>query len=49
MIVDEREQIRFPAADPPAVQRIPGPQLVRIARLEPAEHRIAGGAAVRAR
>src|SRR5664279_480253 len=32
-----------------AVQRVPGPQLVRIARLEPAEHRIAGGAAVRAR
>jgi len=36
MIVDEREEIRFPAADPPAVQRIPGPQLVRIGRLEPA-------------
>ena len=39
MIVDEREQVSFPAADHRPVQRVAGPQLVRAGRLEPAEHR----------
>ena len=43
MIVEEREQIGFAAADPRAVQRIPDPPLVRRLGLEPAEHHTAAG------
>ena len=38
MIIQEREQIDLAAADLRAVQRIPGPPLVRSGRFEPAEH-----------
>ena len=39
MVVEEREQIRLAAVDPRAMQRVPGPDLIRPGGLEPAEHR----------
>ena len=39
VVVDEREQVRLAAGDPGAVQRVPGPDLIRPRCLEPAEHR----------
>ncbi len=39
VVVDEREQVGLPAADPRPVQGVPGPQLVWPLGLEPAEHR----------
>ena len=38
MIIEEGEQIGFPPADPRAVQSVPGPAVVGIFGLEPAEH-----------
>ena len=47
MVVEEREQIRFAATDPRAVQRIPGPAVVGVFGFEPPEHRrgVPGGRA----
>ena len=39
VVVEEGEQVGLAAADVRAVQRVPGPQLVRAGGLEPAEHR----------
>ena len=39
VVIDEREKVRFPAADHGPVQRVAGPHLVGAGRLEPAEHR----------
>jgi hypothetical protein len=49
LVVDESEQIRFAAADPRPVERVPGPKLVRVPGLEPAEDLPAGGGQVQAR
>ena len=38
MVVDEAEQVRFPASDHGPVQCVTGPQLIGPAGLEPAEH-----------
>ena len=38
MVVEEGEQIGFPAPDPRAVQSIPSPAVIGILGLEPAEH-----------
>jgi hypothetical protein len=43
MIIDEAEQVGLAPGDDRAVQRIPGPQLVRPGGLEPAEHLLLPG------